>query len=98
MPPRTPRRNGVSKRRNQTLLDMVRLMISLTELALSFWGYALETMAFTLNRALSKSTETTPYEIWKEKKPNLSFLKIWGCGVFEKRLQPNKLDPKSHKC
>ena len=63
-PPGTPQRNGVSERRNRTLLDMVRSMMSLTDLPLSFWGYALETAAFTLNRAPSKSVETTPYELW----------------------------------
>ena len=37
-PPRTPQRNGVSERRNHTLLDMVRSMMSLTDLPLSFLG------------------------------------------------------------
>ena len=60
-PPGTPQRNGVSERRNHTSLDMVRYMMSLTDLPLSFWGYALDTTTFTLNRALSKSVETTPY-------------------------------------
>ena len=64
MPPRTPQHNGVSERRSRTLLDMVRSMMSLTDLPLSFWGYALETDAFTLYRAPSKSVETTPYELW----------------------------------
>ena len=50
-PPRTPQCNGVSKCHNRTLLDMVRSMMSLTDLPLSFWGYALETVAFTLKRA-----------------------------------------------
>ena len=50
-PPGTPQRNGVSKHRNRALLDMVRSMMSLTDLPLSFWGYAIETAAFTLNRA-----------------------------------------------
>ena len=53
MPPGTPQRHGVSERGNRTLLDMVRSMMSLTNLPLSFWGYALETAAFTLNRAPS---------------------------------------------
>ena len=53
-PPGTPQYNGVSEHRNRTLLDM-----SLTDLPLSFWGYALETATFTLNRAPSKSVETT---------------------------------------
>ncbi|KAK4409340.1 Copia protein [Sesamum angolense] len=42
-PPGTPQLNGVAKRRNRTLLDMIRSMMSFTELPLSFWGYALET-------------------------------------------------------
>jgi len=97
-PAGTPQRNGVSERRNRTLLDMVRSMMSLTDLPLSFWGYALETAAFTLNRAPSKSVETTPYELWYGKKPKLSFLKIWGCEAYVKRLQPDKLNPKADKC
>ncbi|KAK1645997.1 hypothetical protein QYE76_063802 [Lolium multiflorum] len=97
-PPGTPQRNGVSERRNRTLLDMVRSMMSLTDLPLSFWGYALETAAFTLNRAPSKSVETTPYELWFGKKPKLSFLKVWGCDAYVKKLQPDKLEPKAEKC
>ena len=89
-PPGTPQRNGVSKHRNHTLLDMVQSMMSLTDLPLSFWGYALETVAFTLNRAPSKSVETTAYELWFGKKPKLSFLKVWGCDAYVKKLQPDK--------
>ena len=88
----------MSERRNRTLLDMVRSMMSLTDLPLSFWGYALETAAFTLNRAPSKSVETTPYELWFGKKPKLSFLKVWGCDAYVKKLQPENLEAKSEKC
>ncbi|KAL0462295.1 UNVERIFIED_CONTAM: hypothetical protein Slati_0117100 [Sesamum latifolium] len=42
-PPRTPQRNGVAERRNRTLMNMVRSMMSFTELPPSFWGYTLET-------------------------------------------------------
>ena len=62
-PPGTPQWNGVSKRRNQTLLDMVQSMMSQSDLPISFWGYALKTAAFILNRVLSKAVEKTPYEI-----------------------------------
>ena len=55
---------------------MVLSMMPLTDLPLSFWGYALETAAFTLNRAPSKSVEMTKYELWFGKKPKLSFLKF----------------------
>ena len=98
MPRGTPQCNGVSERHNRTLLDIVQSMMFLTNLPLPFWGYALETAAFTLNRAPSKSVETTPYELWFGKKPKLSFLKVWGCDTYVKRLQPDKLKPKSEKC
>ena len=85
-PPGTPQRNGVSKRRIRTLLDIVQSMMSLADLPLSFWGYALETAAFTLNRAPSKSVETTPYELWFSSKPKLSFLKVWSCDAYMKKF------------
>ena len=85
-PPGTPQRYGVSERRNRTLLDMVRSMMYLTDLPLSFWGYALETIAFTFNRAPSKSVETTPYELWFSSKPKLSFLKVWSCDAYMKKV------------
>ena len=53
---------------------------------------------FTLNRAPSKSVEMTPYELWFGNKPKLSLLKIWGCDAYVKRLEPDKLKPKSEKC
>ena len=49
-------------------------------------------------RAPSKSIETTPYELWFGKKPKLSFLKVWGCDAYVKKIQPDKLEPKSEKC
>ena len=70
----------------------------LTDLPLSFGGYALETAAFTLNRAPSKSVETTPYELWFGKKQKLSFFKVWGYDAYMKKFQPDKLEPKSEKC
>ena len=85
-PPGTPQRNGVSERHNRTLLDMVRSMMYLTDLPLSFWGYALETVAFTLNRAPSKSVETTSYELWFSNEPKLSFLKVWSCDAYVKKV------------
>ena len=53
MPHGTPQHNGVFERHNRTLLDIVQSMMFLTDLPLPFWGYALETVAFTLNRAPS---------------------------------------------
>ncbi|KAK8534694.1 hypothetical protein V6N12_057338 [Hibiscus sabdariffa] len=97
-PPGTPKWNGVSERRNRTLLDMVRSMMSHSDLPISFWGHALETTAFTLNRVPSKSVQKTPHEMWTGKRPNMSFMKIWGCKAYVKHQMSTKLEPKSHKC
>ena len=96
--PYTPQQNGVSERRNRTLLDMVRSMFNLTTLPLSFWDYALETAIRILNMVPTKKVDKTPYELWTGKAPNFSYLKIWGCEAFVKRDSPDKLQQRSVKC
>ncbi|GKA23516.1 putative RNA-directed DNA polymerase [Tanacetum coccineum] len=97
-PPYTPQHNGVLERRNQTLLDMVRSMMSLTTLPMSFCGYALESAVRILNMVPTKKVNKTPYEIWHTKVLNLSYLKVWGCEALIKRDTPNKLESRSIKC
>ncbi|GJR57252.1 retrotransposon protein, putative, ty1-copia subclass [Tanacetum coccineum] len=100
-PPYTPQHNGVSERRNQTLLDMVRSMMSQTTLPKSFWDYALESAARILNMVPTKKVDKTPYEIWHGQASKLSYLKVWGCEALVKHdtlTKPNKLEPRSFKC
>ena len=47
--PREPEQNGVAERRNRTLMDMVRSMMSNTSLPTFLWGDALKTAAYILN-------------------------------------------------
>ncbi|GJW12514.1 retrovirus-related pol polyprotein from transposon TNT 1-94 [Tanacetum coccineum] len=61
-PPYTPQHNGVSEKRNITLLDMVRSMMSQTTLPNSFWDYTLETAERILNMVPTKKVEKTPYD------------------------------------
>ncbi|GKC24668.1 retrotransposon protein, putative, ty1-copia subclass, partial [Tanacetum coccineum] len=61
-PLHTPQHNGLFERRNKTLLDMVRSMMSQTTLPKSFWDYALESAAHILNMVLTKKVEKTSYE------------------------------------
>ena len=96
-PPGTPQFNGVSERRNRTLLDMVRSMMSYTDLPISLWGFALQTACYVLNLVPSKSVSNTPCEIWHGKAPSLKHVKIWGCPTFIKKLKSDKLDAKSIK-
>ena len=80
--------NGVSERKNRTLLDMVRLMMSYAKLSVSLWGYALESAAYILNKIPSKSVPSTPYEIWKQKKSDFKHVKVWGCPTHVKKHDP----------
>ena len=73
-------------------------MMSFSDLPALFWGYALETMTQILNHVPSKSVDKTPSELWSARKPNLSYLRIWGCEAYVKKLTSNKLGPKSCKC
>ena len=61
--PRTPQQNGVAERRNRTLLDMVRSMMSYSTLPISIWGYALNTIMYLLNLVHLKSVSKTPVEL-----------------------------------
>ncbi|GJV38380.1 retrotransposon protein, putative, ty1-copia subclass [Tanacetum coccineum] len=97
-PPYTPQHNGVSERRNHTLLNMVRSMMNLTTLPLSFWDYALESATRILNMVPTKKVDKTPYELWYGKVPNLSYLKVWGCEALVKRDTLDKLQQRSVKC
>ncbi|GJW39050.1 retrotransposon protein, putative, ty1-copia subclass [Tanacetum coccineum] len=47
-------------------------------------GYALESVTRILNRVPTKKVDKTPYELWHEKDPNLSYLKVWGCEALVK--------------
>ncbi|KAI3731931.1 hypothetical protein L1987_63124 [Smallanthus sonchifolius] len=96
-PPRTPQLNGVSERRNRTLLNMARSMMCRTNLPHSFWSYALMTASRLVNLAPTKKVDKTPYEIWNGSKPNLSYLRVWGCDAYVTSDSDDKLDPKGEK-
>nr|GEW88468.1 retrotransposon protein, putative, Ty1-copia subclass [Tanacetum cinerariifolium] len=97
-PPRTPQLNGVAERRNKTLLDMVRSMMSRATLPISFWGYALDTATHILNLVPPKKVSKTPFEMWKGKRPSLRHIKVWGCEVYVRREAQDKLEARSEKC
>jgi hypothetical protein len=70
---------GLVERRNRTLMDMVRSMLSYFNLPLGLWMEDLKTVILILNRVSSKSVAKTPYELWPDRKPMLNYFHIWGC-------------------
>lgn len=95
--PGSPDQNGVAERRNRTLLDMVRSMLSNSNLPKYLWVEALKMAVYILNRVPTKAVSNTPFELWKGWKPSLRHMHVWGC-PYEVRiynLQEKKLDPRT---
>nr|GEV06252.1 zinc finger, CCHC-type [Tanacetum cinerariifolium] len=77
--PYTPQQNGVAERKNRALKEMVNSMLSYSGLSEGFWEEAMLTTCYLLNMIPNKRNKTTPYELWYKKRPNLEFLRVWGC-------------------
>ena len=74
--PYTPQQNYIIERNNQTLMDIVRSMISKSLLWKSLWTYALKTFMYLLNKVPSKDVPQIPFELWTNSKPNLRQLHV----------------------
>ena len=87
----------MAERRNRTLMDMVRSMISNSSLPKSLWIYALKTAVYLLNRIPSKAVLKTHFELWTERKPSLRHLHVWGCPAEAQMYNPHekKLDSRT---
>ena len=98
--PGSPEQNGVAERRNRTLMEMVRSMISRTNLPSFLWGEALKTALYILNRVPTKAVQMTLFELWTRRKPSLNHLKVWGCLAEVKLYNPtlSKLDSRTTRC
>ena len=77
--PGSPDQNGVAERRNRTLLDMVRSMLSSSKLPKFLWTEALKTAVYILNRVPTKAVPKTPFELLKGWKSSLRHMRVWGC-------------------
>lgn len=74
--PYTPQQNAIAKRRNQTLFNMIRYMMSYLEMSLQFWGETLSAVTYILNRVYTNAKSLTPYNIRTGTKSDLSKLKV----------------------
>ena len=80
---RTPRQNGVAERRNRTLIEAARTMLSEGELQLYFWAEAVNTACFTQNRSIVvKKYGKTSYELFHGRNSFIGFLHVFGCVCY----------------
>ncbi|KAJ9545067.1 hypothetical protein OSB04_024774 [Centaurea solstitialis] len=90
--------NGVAERRNCTLIEAARSMLIEARLPLQFWAEAVNTACYTQNRSLIvKRFKKTAYELFRGRKPNISYFHIFGCNCYIKNDRDNlrKFDAKA---
>ncbi|GJU77768.1 retrovirus-related pol polyprotein from transposon TNT 1-94 [Tanacetum coccineum] len=93
--------NGVVERRNCTLVEAARTMLSASKLPLSFWAEAVATACYTQNRSIIISTHgKTAYHIINDRKPSIKHLHIFGCICYITRDGENldKMKEKGDPC
>lgn len=97
--PYTPQQNGVSERKNRTIMEMARCMLYEKGLPKEYWAEAANTAVFLLNRLPTKAVHgKTPFEAWYSYKPSLQNLKVFGCLCFTyvPQVKRDKLDKKAN--
>jgi hypothetical protein len=96
--PYTPQQNGVVERKNRTLLDMARTMLDEYKTSYRFWAEAVNTACYAINRLyLHQILKKTSYELLTDKKPNVSYFRVFGskCFILVKRGRKSKFAPKA---
>ena len=98
--PYSPQQNGVSERMNRTIVESARSLLYHAKLPLTFWAEAVNTAVYLRNRSpTSVRKGCTPFELWFDRKPDVSNLRVFGCicQVFIPDELRKKLEPKSYK-
>ncbi|XP_075515303.1 uncharacterized protein LOC142549942 [Primulina tabacum] len=98
--PKIPQQNGIAERKNKTLQEMTRVMLTSKNISKRFWAEDLNTACHISNKVYLRSGSTmTSYEIIMGKKPNLKYFYVFGCVCYtlNDRDQLAKFDSKSDK-
>ncbi|GJU37937.1 retrovirus-related pol polyprotein from transposon TNT 1-94 [Tanacetum coccineum] len=68
-----------STKRNRTLVEAARTMLIFSKALMFLWAEAVATACYTQNRSLIHTRHNkTPYELVHDKKPDLTFLRVFG--------------------
>nr|GEX70381.1 hypothetical protein [Tanacetum cinerariifolium] len=80
--PRTPQQNGITERKNRTLIEAARTMLADLLLLILFWAEVVNTACYVQNRVLlTKPQNKTLYELLHGRTPSIGFMRPFGCPV-----------------
>uniref|UniRef100_A0A2N9FA47 Integrase catalytic domain-containing protein n=1 Tax=Fagus sylvatica TaxID=28930 RepID=A0A2N9FA47_FAGSY len=101
----TPQQNGVAERKNRHLLEVARSLMFAMSVPKSFWGDAVRTAAYLINRMPSKVLQfQTPLQSLSKTHALPTLLqippKVFGCVCYVHihKQHRSKLDPRAQKC
>ena len=94
--PYLPEQNGCVERVNRTLVEMCRCLLHHSCLPHQFWAQAYHTAAHIRNRCLTVGGDATktPYEMFFDKKPDVSGFLVFGCRCMVHLASPQQVDKK----
>ena len=95
--PITPQQNSVVERKNKVIQEMARAMLH-KDVPRNLWGEAINTACYTVNKVYFRlGTKKTPYELWKGRKPNVKYFRIFGsaCFILNDRKNVRKFNSRS---
>ncbi|GJT03757.1 retrovirus-related pol polyprotein from transposon TNT 1-94 [Tanacetum coccineum] len=82
---KTPQRNGVVERINHMLVEAARTMLIFSQAPLFLWAEAIAIACYTQNRSIiHRRFNKTPYELIQGRKPNISYLYVFGALCYLK--------------
>src|SRR5262249_20121049 len=90
-----------AERANRTMGERITAMLAESGLPHSFWGHCLASMVHVWNRLpTSPLPNTTPFQAFYKRKPDVSHLRVWGCTAYVhiQRDKRNSLQPHVEKC
>ncbi|XP_071687092.1 uncharacterized protein [Rutidosis leptorrhynchoides] len=98
--PYSPEMNGKAERKIRTLIESVIAILLNSGAASHWWGEVLLTVCYVLNRVPKYKSKTSPYEILKNRNPNLSYFRTWGCLAYVRIPDPKcvKLASRAYEC
>ena len=97
----TPQQNGVSKRKNRTIMEMACSMIATKHFSTTYWVEAVATTVYIMNQCPTISVKNkVPQEAWTGMNHSVSHLKFFGCVAYAHVRDElrRKLDKKGQIC